>query len=208
MERIRRELPDEFPGSNLYFQPADIVSQVLNFGLSAPSTCRSKDRTSSRASGSRASWSDASRDPGASDVRIPQILAHPALAVDVDRARAAQIGVTERDVANNLLVSLSSSSLVAPSFLDQPEEHVNYPSWCRRAAADRLGAFAARHSAGPQRAADQFVASRRRAGGRRLLSRGGGAPAAGQRPGDDQPRFRAAGSSTCRRPPAGRDWAA
>src|SRR5205823_75031 len=56
------------------------------------------------------------RIPGASDVRIPQILAYPALAIDVDRARAAQIGITERDVANNLLVTLSSSSLVSPSF--------------------------------------------------------------------------------------------
>ncbi|HEX9578082.1 MAG TPA: efflux RND transporter permease subunit, partial [Myxococcales bacterium] len=64
--------------------------------------------------------------PGASDVRIPQVLAHPALAVDVDRRLAAHIGVTERDVANNLLVSLSSSALVAPSFWINPRNNVNY----------------------------------------------------------------------------------
>ncbi|HWE22497.1 MAG TPA: efflux RND transporter permease subunit, partial [Myxococcales bacterium] len=56
----------------------------------------------------------------------PQVLAHPALALDVGRARAAQIGITQRDVANNLLVSLSSSSLVAPSFWINPKNNVNY----------------------------------------------------------------------------------
>src|SRR5207245_3518876 len=66
------------------------------------------------------------RIPGATDVRIPQVLAHPALALDVDRARAAQIGITQRDVANNLLVSLSSSTLVAPSFWINPKNNVNY----------------------------------------------------------------------------------
>src|SRR5262249_47118526 len=64
--------------------------------------------------------------PGAKDVRIPQVLAYPTLRVDVDRARAAQLGITERDVANNLLVSLASSSLVAPSFWINPKNNVNY----------------------------------------------------------------------------------
>ena len=128
VERIRRELPDEFPGSTFYFQPADIVSQVLNFGLSAPIDVQIDGPDAD------ASFEVAQRlahkirgIPGAADVRIPQVLAHPALAVDVDRQRAAQIGVTERDVANNLLVSLSSSSLVAPSFWINPKNNVNYP---------------------------------------------------------------------------------
>jgi len=128
MERIRHELPDEFPGSNLYFQPADIVSQVLNFGLSAPIDVQIEGSDVEQSFGIARELVRRIRGiPGASDVRIPQILAHPALAVDVDRARAAQIGVTERDVANNLLVSLSSSSLVAPSFWINPKNNVNYP---------------------------------------------------------------------------------
>jgi len=115
-ERIRTELPDEFPGSLLYFQPADIVSQVLNFGLSAPIDVQIDGPDVERSFGiARELAAKVRRIPGAADVRIPQILAYPALALDVDRARAAQIGVTERDVANNLLVTLSSSSLVAPS---------------------------------------------------------------------------------------------
>ena len=128
MERIRRELPDEFPGCTLYFQPADIVSQVLNFGLSAPIDVQIEGPDAEQSFGLAQQLARKIRGiPGAADVRIPQVLAHPALAVDVDRQRAAQIGVTERDVANNLLVSLSSSSLVAPSFWINPKNNVNYP---------------------------------------------------------------------------------
>jgi multidrug efflux pump subunit AcrB len=128
MERIRKELPDEFPGSTLYFQPADIVSQVLNFGLSAPIDVQidGPDVEASYAV-ARELMGKIRAIPGATDVRIPQVLAYPALRVDVDRARAAQIGITERDVANNLLVSLSSSTLVAPSFWINPKNNVNYP---------------------------------------------------------------------------------
>ncbi|TMA15409.1 MAG: efflux RND transporter permease subunit [Deltaproteobacteria bacterium] len=128
MERIRRELPDEFPGATLYFQPADIVSQVLNFGLSAPIDVQidGPDVEASYAV-ARELVKKIRAIPGATDVRIPQVLAYPALRVDVDRSRAAQIGITERDVANNLLVSLSSSSLVAPSFWINPKNNVNYP---------------------------------------------------------------------------------
>jgi len=127
MERIRRELPDEFPGSNLYFQPADIVSQVLNFGLPAPIDIQIEGPDVEESFGVARELAKRIRAvPGATDVRIPQVLAHPALKLDVDRARAAQIGVTERDVANNLLVSLSSSSLVAPSFWINPKNNVNY----------------------------------------------------------------------------------
>ena len=128
MERIRRELPDEFPGSTMYFQPADIVSQVLNFGLSAPIDVQidGPDVEASYAV-ARELLAKIRAIPGASDVRIPQVLAYPTLRVDVDRARAAQVGISQRDVANNLLVSLASSSLVAPSFWINPKNNVNYP---------------------------------------------------------------------------------
>jgi multidrug efflux pump subunit AcrB len=127
MERIRRELPDEFPGSTLYFQPADIVSQVLDFGLTAPIDVQIDGPDVSKSyEVARTLLQKIRAIPGATDVRIPQVLAYPALRLDVDRARAAQIGITERDVANNLLVSLSSSSLVAPSFWINPKNNVNY----------------------------------------------------------------------------------
>src|SRR5256714_1827229 len=128
MERIRRELPDQFAGSTLYFQAADIVSQVLNFGLSAPIDVQidGPDVEASYAV-ARELLAKIRAIPGASDVRIPQVLAYPTLRVDVDRARAAQVGISQRDVANNLLVSLASSSLVAPSFWINPKNNVNYP---------------------------------------------------------------------------------
>jgi multidrug efflux pump subunit AcrB len=127
MREIRRVLPREFPGTTFYFQAADIISQVLSFGLSAPIDIEvegaSFDRNIDIA---RALRDRVRRVPGAVDVRIPQVLTHPALAIAVDRERAAQVGVTQRDVANNLLVSLSSSSQVSPSFWLSPDNGVNY----------------------------------------------------------------------------------
>ncbi|MGZ6124601.1 MAG: efflux RND transporter permease subunit, partial [Myxococcales bacterium] len=90
MERIRRELTDEFPGSTLYFQPADIVSQVLNFGLSAPIDVQIDGPNVEASYGvARKLLAKIRAVPGAADVRIPQVLSYPALRLEVDRARAA-----------------------------------------------------------------------------------------------------------------------
>ncbi len=127
MRRIREELGKAFPGSSLYFQPADIVTQVLNFGLPAPidvvieSSDLDKGFTVARQLAARMR-----RIPGVVDVRIPQVLDYPTLNLDVDRLRAAQVGLSQRDVANNLLTSLASSSLVAPNFWLSPQNNVNY----------------------------------------------------------------------------------
>jgi len=64
--------------------------------------------------------------PGAADVRIAQVLDRPALRIDVDRDRAAQVGISQRDVADNVLTTLSSSALVAPSYWLNPKNNVNY----------------------------------------------------------------------------------
>src|SRR5215813_4712363 len=127
MRRIREELPRDFPGSSLYFQPADIVSQVLNFGLPAPIDVQIEfpDLNKGYDVG-RQLAAKLRRIPGVVDVRIPQILDYPALFLDVDRLRAAQVGLSQRDVANNLLTSLSSSSLVNPNFWLSPQNNVNY----------------------------------------------------------------------------------
>ncbi len=127
MKQIRQELAQAFPGSSLYFQPADIVTQVLNFGLPAPidvvieSNDLQKGFTVGRQLAARLR-----RIPGIVDVRIPQVLDYPALNLDVDRLRAAQVGLSQREVANNLLISLSSSSLVNPNFWLSPQNNVNY----------------------------------------------------------------------------------
>jgi multidrug efflux pump subunit AcrB len=125
--RIREELPRDFPGVHFYFQPADIISQVLNFGLSAPVDVEVEGPNFDDSARVARELRDRVRAiPGAVDVRISQVLDRPALRVDVDRDRAAQVGVTQHEIADNLLTSLSSSSLVAPSFWLNPKNNVNY----------------------------------------------------------------------------------
>jgi multidrug efflux pump subunit AcrB len=127
MRRIREEVPRDFPGCTLYFQPADIVSQVLNFGLPAPIDVQieSSDLEAGFAIG-RQLATRMRQIPGLVDVRIAQVLDYPTLKLDVDRDRAAQIGLVQRDVANDLLTTLASSTLVSPSFWLNPKNNVNY----------------------------------------------------------------------------------
>ncbi len=124
---IRRRLANEMPGVVTYFQPADIIAQVLNFGIAAPIDVEFEGKDLDQNMQFARKLRDAIRRiPGAVDVRIPQVLSHPALFVDVDRDRAARVGIDQRDVANDLLVSLSSSSIVSPSFWLNPKNGVNY----------------------------------------------------------------------------------
>jgi multidrug efflux pump subunit AcrB len=126
-KKIRERLTNEMPGVLFYFQPADIIAQVLNFGIAAPIDVEFEGKDLDQNMQFARKLRDAIRRiPGAVDVRIPQVLSHPALFVDVDRDRAARVGVEQRDVANDLLVSLSSSSIVSPSFWLNPKNGVNY----------------------------------------------------------------------------------
>lgn len=128
MRKIRAAIPDRFPGSLVYFQPADIVGQVLSFGVSAPIDIQFAGRDTDKAFElARGLMTQVKKIPGTVDVRIAQVFNKPALKITVDRQRAALVGLTERDVANNLLTSLSSSSLVSPSFWVSPVNGVNYP---------------------------------------------------------------------------------
>jgi len=127
LQEIRRVLHHDFPGSSVWSQPADIVTQVLNFGLAAPIDVQVQGLDFSQTYPlTRRLRSDLERIPGVTDVHISQVLDYPTIRVDVDRVRAAQIGLSQRDVANTMLISLSSSSLVAPSFFLNPVNNVNY----------------------------------------------------------------------------------
>jgi multidrug efflux pump subunit AcrB len=126
MREIREKLPPKFPGSTFYFQNADIVTQVLNFGLPAPIDVQIQDANFERAQIYAGRVKQAIEEtPGAVDVRQMQVLNYPGLRVEVDRVRAAKLGFTQRDVANNMLTSLSGSSLVFPSYFLSPNG-VNY----------------------------------------------------------------------------------
>jgi multidrug efflux pump subunit AcrB len=124
---LRIELNRRFPGVQFTFIPADIVSQILSFGLPAPIDVQIVGRNfeaNRRFAGALAQ--KMLRVPGIVDLRVHQVSNEPSLEVDVDRTRAAQIGLTERDVSNNLLVSLSGSSQTSPTFWLNPATGVSY----------------------------------------------------------------------------------
>jgi multidrug efflux pump subunit AcrB len=127
IHRMRAELPRDFPDSTIYFQTADIVSQVLNFGLSAPIDIQiqSADIQGSYALGQKI-LTQIAKIPGVADPHILQVMSYPDLKVAVDRQRAAEVGVNQLQVADNLLTSLSSSVGVSPSFFLSPLNGVNY----------------------------------------------------------------------------------
>ncbi|MBX9631962.1 MAG: efflux RND transporter permease subunit [Burkholderiales bacterium] len=126
MREIRKVLPPKYPGSEFYFQNADIVTQVLNFGLPAPIDIQVQDSNFERAQVYAARVKRAIEETaGTADVRQMQVLNYPALKVDVDRMRAARLGLTQRDVATSALVSLASSAIISPSYFLNPNG-VNY----------------------------------------------------------------------------------
>ena len=125
---LRRELPKRFPEMQFFFQPADIVDQVLNFGQPAPIDIRvsASDTESAYALASKLSRLIA-RVPGVVDAHVFQVPDAPALSVDVDRSFANQVGVTQREAANNVLVATNSSAQVSPNFWVDPRNNVSYP---------------------------------------------------------------------------------
>ena len=125
---LRRELPRRFPGLVFFFQPADIVDQVLNFGQPAPIDIRvsASDTDSAYALAAHLSGLIA-RIPGVVDAHVFQVPDAPALSVDVDRDIASLVGVTQREAANNVLVATNSSAQTSPNFWVDPRNSVSYP---------------------------------------------------------------------------------
>lgn len=127
MNKIREQLKAQFPGASIYFQPADIVNQVLNFGLSSPIDINVVGSNFQVSYEYVKKLQESLRKiPGLVDLSLKQVFDYPNLDVNVDRVRAARLGLSQRDVANSMLITLSSSSLVAPSFFLNPQNSVNY----------------------------------------------------------------------------------
>ncbi len=129
VRQLRRVLPREFPDMTFYFQSADIVGRTLNFGLPAPIDIQiSGPPTSTKANLAvlRELETKVARVEGAVDVHLNQVTNSPRLTVSVDRTRASQNGLTQRDVAQSLLVSLSGSAQSAPNYWLNPQNGVNY----------------------------------------------------------------------------------
>jgi multidrug efflux pump subunit AcrB len=124
---LRAELPLRFPGTTFSFLPADIISQILNFGAPAPIEIQIRGPDLKGNFGYADKLLRQLRHvPGLTDVRIQQSLNAPSFDVNVDRTRAQYVGITERDVTNSMVVNLAGSSQVQPTFWLNPENGVNY----------------------------------------------------------------------------------
>ncbi len=124
---LRLALAERFPGVVFSFIPADIVTQILNFGLPAPIDVQVVGRNvEANHQFAAALRTRLAQVPGIADLRVHQPFNQPVLHLDVDRTEAAQTGFTQRDVANNLLVSLSGSSQTSPTFWLNPTTGISY----------------------------------------------------------------------------------
>jgi multidrug efflux pump subunit AcrB len=128
IRRLRHELPERFPGVEFFFQPADIVTQILNFGLPAPIDIQivGADMRTSYDIGQRIA-NRLRQIPGAADVHVQQMLGLPTLYLDMDRTRINQVGLNAQNVAQDVLISLSGSSQTTPDYWLNPKNGVTYP---------------------------------------------------------------------------------
>jgi CzcA family heavy metal efflux pump len=157
IRRLRRELPSRFPGVEFFFQPADIVSQILNFGLPAPVDIQimGSDMQTNYDIGQKIA-NKLRQIPGAADVHVQQMLSLPTLFLDMDRTRINQVGMTAQNVAQSVLISLSGSFQTAPNFWLNPKNGVTYsisiqtPQYHLTSLQDLMNTPVTRADAAPQ----------------------------------------------------------
>jgi len=127
VKQLRERLPQAFPGTQFSFLPADMTSQILNFGAPAPLdiSITGRDSVDNEAYAMQI-MKRLRAVPGIADVRLQQSTSYPQLNVQVDRTRADGLGITERDVTNSMVASLAGSGQVAPAFWLNPKNGVSY----------------------------------------------------------------------------------
>jgi multidrug efflux pump subunit AcrB len=113
--RLRKHLNQVFPDVTFFFEAANITNQILNFGLPAPIDLQVVGRDPRNYQIAEALAARIARIPGAADVHVHQIVDYPELRINVDRSKAGQLGLQQRDVSNSLLISLSSNGQIAPN---------------------------------------------------------------------------------------------
>lgn len=128
VERLRALLPERFPGAEFFFQPSDIITQILNFGQPAAIDVQvlGNDLASNMAIASRL-MKQVRQIPGAVDAHVLQRNDQPTLVADMDRTRMQQLNLSAQNVAQNMLISLSGSAQTTPSFWVNPKSGVQYP---------------------------------------------------------------------------------
>jgi CzcA family heavy metal efflux pump len=125
--QLRESLPRRFPGVEFFFQPADIVTQILNFGLPAPIDVQVVGTNMQSNYDIAQRIANKMRHiPGTADVHVQQMLSLPALQMNIERTRVTQVGLTTRDVAQSALVALSGSFQSSPNFWLNPQNKVTY----------------------------------------------------------------------------------
>lgn len=125
--RLRKRLNEAFPDVVFFFEAANITNQILNFGLPAPIDVQIATRnTEAGIAMAKLVQAKLTRVPGAADVHIHQVFDYPEITVNVDREKAGQVGLTQRDVSNSMLISLSGSGQIAPTQWMNWATGVNY----------------------------------------------------------------------------------
>jgi multidrug efflux pump subunit AcrB len=128
IKALREQLPVAFPDTVFSFPPADIVSQILNFGAPAPIDIQIRGNDlAANFDYANVLLKEIRRIPGVADARIQQSARSPVFEVNLDRTQAQNMGITARDVTNNMVVNLAGSSQVAPTFWLNPANGVSYP---------------------------------------------------------------------------------
>ena len=127
VRQLRKQLPEQFPGTTFYFLPADITTQILNFGLPAPVDIQVEgaDTEGNRRVANKI-LAELRQVPGVTDPRIQQPFDYPQYDIAIDRTKAAQAGFSERDVANSMLNSLSGSFQITPMFFLNYQNGTSY----------------------------------------------------------------------------------
>ena len=127
MRTLRRVLHDKYPSAVFYFQPADIITQILNFGIPSTIDVQVAGRDAAKNQATALRIAERMRGlRGVVDVHLQQILNAPEMFIDVNRQRALELGLTEQQVATNLNISLSSSYQVTPNFWSDPKSGIPY----------------------------------------------------------------------------------
>src|SRR4051812_47220944 len=128
VKAMREALPRQFPGTSFAFLPADMVSQILNFGVPAPIDLQvvGNDVQANRHYANEL-LSRIKRIPGIADARIQQAFQQPTLNVNLDRSLAGLVGLSEKDAATAMLTTLAGSSQTSPTYWLNPETGVSYP---------------------------------------------------------------------------------
>src|ERR1700752_1359929 len=125
--QLRKRLRERFPDTTFFFEPANITTQILNFGIPAPIDLQVVGRdTDANYRIARKLAERIAHIPGAADVHVHQVIDHPEISLNVDRVKASQMGLTQRDVTSSMLISLSGSGQGAPNYWMNWENGVNY----------------------------------------------------------------------------------